>query len=317
MRLPFILFGTVLICGIVSIDVDTPYDLALSEAEQGLRLGSDAKSVQSRSCLPRHHIKLDNATIIVARIPKDPLNWVQKLAGIPHVLETEFPKRCKHPDLRPHEALKPRAYKGFTSFECGGFLNYIIDQYDRLPKTAIFVHGEPLGAERDKHGDPRIFSIIRNIAGDPSKVGYCSLNKQSTWYGYGVKDLHALEKSFAHLDPARFGNVLAALRPIFHEHEQLECYGNSQFAVSGDRIRNHPLAMYMELLDWIRDAATKEEEEDDRCYFLEAAWHRLFGENAACNRNDRCAIVYGQNGTVAGKTRRRRRRTRTATRSRS
>ncbi len=59
-----------------------------------------------------------------------------------------------------------------STYECGGFLNFIVENYEQLPRVSVFVHGNPIGTEENGnlHGDPHIFATMRHIDTDPSKV---------------------------------------------------------------------------------------------------------------------------------------------------
>lgn len=289
---------------------------------------------QNKACMQKQKIRLPNTTVVVARTELESLDWSHQLAGIPYELETEFSPACKYPSLKQHEVKKPRTYTGSTlqsslhhpgssagtTYECGGFLNFIVDEYERLPKVSAFVHGNPRGdiheGSHEPHGDPHIFSVIRHIAADPSKVvGYCSLNSKSTWDapgfggGFGWKETkNTWKEAVRYMDPLRFGHLIAALTPMLQGEKTWMCFDSAQFAVSRERIHAHPLAFYQELLDWVRDADVGLDwlaqdwtgtlkgvsAEELKCGMLETAWHRIFGEASVCPRNkDRCAIGYG------------------------
>jgi len=247
---------------------------------------------QNKACMQKQKIRLPNTTVVVARTEDESLDWFDELVGIPYELETEFSPACKRPYLERHEVKKPRTYTGISTYECGGFLNFIVHEYNELPKVSAFVHGKPRGMGGRMHGDPHIFSVIRHIAADPNKVvGYCSLNRNST---YATDTVSEWKETVRHMDPLRFGHLIAAWMPMLQGEKMLTCFDSGQFAVSRERIHAHPRAFYQELLDWVRDAQTKEEEEDHQCEMLETAWHRIFGEASVCPRNkDRCAIGYG------------------------
>jgi hypothetical protein len=248
----------------------------------------------------RRKIKLPNVTVVVARRSVESLDWYHEIAELPYVLETEFPRDCKHPSLMPHEFLKPRTHTQVSTLECGGFLNYIVDEYEKLPRTSIFVHGQPLGSEEVKHGDPAIFSTIRRMAVDPDKVEYCSLNHRGMWAGDGSMWGAAVPAWFgadlvANMDPMRFKHLKATLQSVFGSGQDAACYLSAQFAVSRARIRAHPLVFYKELLEWLRDATTPEEMFWERCAVIEATWHQIFGAAPVCPRDETsCAGIYGQ-----------------------
>jgi hypothetical protein len=242
-----------------------------------------------------------NASLVVSRMEWEPLEWLNRL-GMLYELETEVPVRkddisegeIKPMSLGPHETIKPRAYNGDSSRECGGYLNFIVNEYYDLPSVAIFVHGQPLGNPGEDpehgdsmHGDPHIFSVMHQIVANPSKVrSYCSLNKWPT-----VGSQNELAKQIENIDPVRFKNFIAGLKPLFSvegAEGDLRCYSAAQFAVSRERIHSHPLSFYKEFLDWLREEGTA------RCRTLEGAWHRIFREPLVCPADaDRCAFIYG------------------------
>jgi hypothetical protein len=240
-----------------------------------------------------------NASLVVSRMEKEPLEWLNSL-DMPYELETEpdeIPEGGREPlTIRPHQTLKPLAYDGRTTYECGGYLNFIVNEYYDLPSVVIFVQGQPLGNPSEMHGnwnsmhgDPHIFSVIRQIAADPSKVrSYCSLNRE-----FGSGSSQEVLTEIENTEPMRFQSFIAGMKPLFSEggeKGQLECYNAAQFAVSRERIHSHPLSFYKEFLDWLRDDSI-----GTRCGVLEGAWHRIFGEDLVCPRDaDRCAFVYGE-----------------------
>lgn len=271
--------------------------------------------IQQESFLTQHEESIPGAIVVVAREEGDSLTWSRKLPGVKYVLETEIAEGKEYvleteiansANMSDKEYVKPRAYNGETSYECGGFLDFIVRQYANLPPVTVCLHGNPRGAGRHRHGDPHIFAAIRQIAADPDKVGYCSLNRESNWEtwpddpngGNGDRWIEAVK--LLKSDKKRFAHLIETVGP-FRSDAGMKTYTSGQFAVSRARIQNHPVEFYTELLDWIMDAAPDKGHGDrrggsthTRCSMLEMFWHRIFGEAPALSHHHgRCAVVYG------------------------
>ncbi|KAI1097871.1 hypothetical protein F4804DRAFT_338771 [Jackrogersella minutella] len=165
------------------------------------------------------------------------------------------------------------------------YLTYIIDNYDNLPDTAIFIHASRFQWHND---DPNYDTIptLRNLRLPyVREAGY--VNLRCTW----VVGCPAEIRPFEDEDAAQRANgerKQPSAKTIFRQaFEQLlpevpvpplvavSCC--SQFAVAGPTIRRHPKERYVRFRDWLLDTPL-----DDSLSgrVMEFSWHIIFGKEA-------------------------------------
>lgn len=264
----------------------------------------------------------DALRLVVSRQEVDDVKWLEALPMFPADLWTETPapfpsikalasilpsvgflqrnlyevSQLRSP-ARSHD--KPRTAAGGSTRECGGYLSYIVENYDRLPSVSVFLQAAPLQGA-DYHSDARLFSTIRSLGEAPDKVNHCSFNKLYTnWTSVPL-----LEKWSNALDtasPTEFSELRRVLLPLLPPQGGPSCFQSAQFAIGRDRIRAHSKAFYTELLKFVTDgnltAAHHQQggNKNAECGLLEPTWHLVFGEPAVCalNENSCRTVVEG------------------------
>mmetsp|Transcript_90137 Transcript_90137/g.156204 ORF Transcript_90137/g.156204 Transcript_90137/m.156204 type:complete len:268 (-) Transcript_90137:131-934(-) len=240
--------------------------------------------------------------VVVSRREVDQTNWLSKLGDIPYALMTEFKDSEQKRGKRPHEFVKPRTYAGATTRECGGFAAWIVDNYDNLPTTTVFMHAAP----DEWHADPHFLSLVHDISIEPSLVDYCSLNKYYTDFSTSSQRQHA-DIAFNRLDPQRYREFLKVVRNLWKgKHGIGTCYGAAQFAVSRERIRRRSKKFWEQFLEFLKEAPKEQEvfpitpnhrssfpRGNERCLLIENMWHGVFDLALQCPVNtSSCRVLY-------------------------
>mmetsp|Transcript_825 Transcript_825/g.2273 ORF Transcript_825/g.2273 Transcript_825/m.2273 type:complete len:363 (+) Transcript_825:59-1147(+) len=248
------------------------------------------------------------AAVVVSRLGTDDTSWLRALGGIPHTLYTEGLSSSSLMEQDPTIRAKPMAKAGPSTRECGGYLAYIIANYEKLPKVVAFLQGQPLEEESsgwehgDWHTDSHYKRSILNMAKSPNRVGYCALNAVFTdWTGSHDNRPWYIESWKRNLDdsmkehPGRFDVLNQTVRPLLPS-TGVSCFCCAQFAVSRDRIRRHPKIFYEQLLDFIMEekpSTWQGPKTNVRCSLMERTWHVIFGEPAVCSsKKSSCRVVF-------------------------
>lgn len=297
--------------------------------DPGKRLGrrSFSQSVHNRSSKLRdssgtQHDSANSAKlntrvhVVVARTQSDDKEWLEMIGNIPYTLYTEsMMRKDDAPPKDPHEYWKPLTTTNGSTRECGGYLSYMVDNYDTLPEVTIFLQGRPLARSEshdqkqhiDWHSDAYIMQVIYIIGMHPEKVKYCSLNKfRSNWlpadkrlYPWYYRDVR---KVIEGQEAANFAHMKNAIvPPMLQSPHGAGCFCCAQFAVSRERIRMHPKVVYEQLLRYVLEEPTKSDKAtlNFRCAQLERLWHMLFGEPAMCPKELFCRYLYEGRSALA------------------
>ena len=178
--------------------------------------------------------------------------------------------------------------------ECSGYLRFIVDRYERLPRTTAFLQA---GAEMHLPFTRGLMHTLRPLLN--TTAGYVGLSKNSfegAWPSPCEPRGHVA--AFAACARAYWGEVAGdAFTP---PPRRLRFYANGLFLASASRIRARPLALYERLLDrlegraplrcvdardkrlaayapWANETSRLAPAEID-CLMLEKLWHVLLGE---------------------------------------
>lgn len=147
--------------------------------------------------------------------------------------------------------------------EAEAFLTFIVEQYDRLPRTAVFVHGH----ETSDHQDGTVAHLLASL-GDLGQYAYRNFNSKMAMFVYDRRAMlrdRVMDEYFSLLDDA----FVAAPQPILdspHPWQNAELHrlvlGDddplppylvtmpcAQFVVHRDVIRSRPREYWRRLLD--------------------------------------------------------------------
>lgn len=170
--------------------------------------------------------------------------------------------------------------------ESMAYLSYVIDQYDNLPATLVFLHSHRAGFLTAWHTDTPLHDnvdALRNL-----KLSYVQengyVNLRCNW-NPGCEEAHRFNK---HITPEVWHDVFAGtstFRPSISNTSapqdtqtkapaQVGAACCAQFAVSRDRVRQRPLSDYEQFRQWI---ISTEKNDAQSGRVMEFLWHVIFG----------------------------------------
>jgi len=153
---------------------------------------------------------------------------------------------------------------------------YIIDRYDTLPDVSIFIHS----LRYQWHNEDPMYDgvpVLQHLRLSHVKArGYVSL--RCTWTMGCPSELHPLNPSNSHDDRSQNERAYAdAFHHFFPDKPVPATIGAhccSQFAVSRDRIRSQPKALYEKIRNWLLDTELSDQISGR---VIEYMWHIIFG----------------------------------------
>ncbi|KAI9855192.1 MAG: hypothetical protein M1824_006262 [Vezdaea acicularis] len=179
--------------------------------------------------------------VVVARLKSEDVSW----------LERELPNIAKavYTVDDPSAALQPPTNKGHESMV---YLTYIIENYDNLPDTVIFIHSHQSSWHNNDLLDGNTGHMIHRLSNQKvAREGYFNLRCH----------LHPGCPEWLHLDTtsedinkkeeAVFANVWDELHPGDPMPKILAQPCCAQFAASRDRIRSISLESWTRYQDWL------------------------------------------------------------------
>ncbi|KAF2007496.1 hypothetical protein P154DRAFT_420509 [Amniculicola lignicola CBS 123094] len=208
--------------------------------------------------------------LVLPKLKSEHVGWISKeLPGLKTVIyEVEEPSaEYTVPKNKGHEAMV--------------YLTYLIDHYDSLPDTSIFVHAHRTAWHNNYLLDLDMATTIQRLRDDRvARQGYMNLRCHLDPGIYldrapvDFDDFHKPEEKYFSFE--LFQEMFPGHRPPPYV-SQACC---AQFAVSRERIRDNPLAMYIHLRNWLL-STTLEDENSGRIF--EYMWQYLFTRNAVFN----------------------------------
>lgn len=261
--------------------------------------GRSHRQPRRGSALPRLLVRsyrgsVADRMLVVARTDED-VSWLSVfLSDIPHTVYqagwTEE-KRAKWVGPLPQHKAAPHAK------ETNVYLQYIVDNYDRLPETVVFMHAHRHGW----HMKDKVPLLQRLRWG---QIGFANLRHQGFkdwdcgspfkrkffpcgWEGAIVTPRQPFTKTFFQQPQpgpvARYSmNVHRFWRVLFQDElgplpELIYTQCCAEFVVSRDRILAHPKAFYKRILAKINSYNLKQFSYELALAF-EYSWHIIFGE---------------------------------------
>lgn len=173
--------------------------------------------------------------------------------------------------------------------ESMAYLSYIIDQYDSLPATLVFIHSHRAGFLAAWHTDTPLHDNVDALR--TLKLSYVRangyVNLRCNW-NPGCEEAHRFNK---HITPKIWHDVFVGTSTFrtpmtnasFSEDSQTSTPAQvgaaccAQFAVSRDRVRQRPLRDYQQFRQWVVDTEMSDAQSGRVMEFL---WHVIFGMNA-------------------------------------
>ncbi|KAL2786018.1 hypothetical protein BJX66DRAFT_43153 [Aspergillus keveii] len=165
--------------------------------------------------------------------------------------------------------------------EALAYLQYIVEHYDDLPSTIVFIHSHRDGWPGAWHTDTMDYSNVESIRSLQidfvQQNGYANLRCQET---PGCPDEIRPGRN-----PPRPGKNVESIYPdawraLFLDNNVPEVIGVpccSQFAVSREQVLKRPLADYQRYYNWV---LTNDLPDDMTSRVMEYTWHIIFGQEA-------------------------------------
>ena len=166
--------------------------------------------------------------------------------------------------------------------ECSAYLQYIVDEYDRLPSSVFFLQY----AAEHQLMLPSVAATVRAAVGPLRHLGFVALSRHSFEGKWPAPcEAGGKQATFARCSEAIFRDLGVAIPG------RIRFYANGLFAVSRDRVRSRPLGFYQAMLHRLSGRATARCDGPDTrrragassrlvgdCHVLEKAWHIVFQE---------------------------------------
>ena len=171
----------------------------------------------------------------------------------------------------PEDSIVSRAFRNRGSEECTSYLDFIVQNYDRLPDVSVFMHADGVDKHSPFQTAAELARTVERFFATDSSRGFLhfGLNAPNfeTWVETGDSYLqHYLHETWVE------DMGLPVTSDTFVQSRPGAC-----FAVHIRRIRARPREVYARLLQRILRENDKSIARK-RCCALENVWHVLFGE---------------------------------------
>ncbi|RAL12874.1 DUF3431 domain-containing protein [Aspergillus homomorphus CBS 101889] len=250
-----------------------------NEDDDGIALGSRPMYETTPIIVPNDRV------IVMAKLAAEDTAWVSNdLADWRNFIYTvDDINAAKHtPKNKGRESL--------------AYLQYIVDHYDDLPSTIVFMHSHRDGFPVAWHTDTMVYSNVDSIRALQTdfvqRNGYANLRCQPS---PGCPD-----EIRPFRDPPQQGQTTEhvyadAWKQLFNNTDVPEVVAVaccSQFAVSRDQVLKRPLSDYQWFYEWV---LTTPLNDDLARHVMEYTWHIIFGQDPVyCPDTYQCyEDVYG------------------------
>ncbi|KAF9884209.1 hypothetical protein FE257_002200 [Aspergillus nanangensis] len=205
--------------------------------------------------------------VVVGRQAHEDTNWVlEELSDWSHAIYTVDD---------PTAALRVTKNKGKES---SVYLQYIIDNYHRLPSTVVFLHSHRDGYPRAWHtefSDHSNVNTVKRLRTDfVQRHGYANLRCNPT---PGCPDeIRPFRSHEAKLPEAMFPSVWKAFFNNTPVPDVIAVPCCAQFTVSRDQVLQRPLSSYVRYHHWLMETSLPDEVSGR---IMEYMWHIIFGRD--------------------------------------
>ncbi|KAJ6107281.1 hypothetical protein N7523_008604 [Penicillium sp. IBT 18751x] len=257
---------------------------------------------------PAHHSTNGNTTqgdkvIVMAKLEEEPTDWVEEeLPDWQRAIYIVNPTQ----DVRSNaNILTTPVNKGHESM---AYLTYVIDHYDDLPSTIVFLHAHRSGFLMAWHVDAPLHdnvAAMRMLQLDfVQQNGY--VNLRCNW-NPGCRDSHRYNShitdqiwwdifdgtSTPPLNTSSLHQTESYTKRYLRKPDQIGAACCAQFALSRAQVHLRPRDDYIKFRQWIIDTELNDASSGRVMEFL---WHVIFGMNAVyCPDEELCYCqVYGK-----------------------
>ncbi|KAL4944686.1 hypothetical protein BDV06DRAFT_186834 [Aspergillus oleicola] len=238
-------------------------------------LGGPNRDPHSGQATPAHESAPIRKSMVVASMKNDDVSWLHKF----------FPDYHKNIYVVDDKKapLTVRQNKGRESMV---YLTYIIDNYDSLPDSILFIHSQRYQWHND---DPYYDGVpmLRNFQLPYlEKQGY--VNLRCVWVLGCPEEIHPL--SDTHREAVHAGEYFKnGFMQLFPGVEVPDAVGVSccaQFGVTSWKIRERPKSDYVRFRKWLSETDLTD---DLSGRIMEYSWHMIFGKDAIhCPSAEEC-----------------------------
>ncbi|KAL4864512.1 hypothetical protein BDV12DRAFT_176054 [Aspergillus spectabilis] len=238
-------------------------------------LGGPNRDPHSGQATPARQSTPIRKSMVVASMKSDDVSWLHKF----------FPDWHKNIYVVDNKkaALTVKRNKGRESMV---YLTYIIDNYDNLPDSILFIHSQRYQWHND---DPYYDGVpmLRNFQLPYlEKQGY--VNLRCVWVLGCPDEIHPL--SDTHREAVHAGEYFKhGFMDLFPGVEVPEAVGVSccaQFGVTSWKIRERPKSDYVRYRKWLSETDLTD---DLSGRIMEYTWHMIFGKDAIhCPSAEEC-----------------------------
>ena len=213
-------------------------------------------------------------TLVVARLQKEDVSWIKdELPDIQTaVYVVDDPTAELHvPQNKGHEAMV--------------YLSYIIDHYDSLSDTTIFIHSDRITWHNNDFLDSDLVKMIQRL--NPERVQREKYFNLRCHAQPGCSDnlhLNRVEPNGDKPEETVIKTVWSELHPTKPMPDTLSSPCCGQFAASKTAILSHPLSQYIKWREWLLHT---ELEDSVSGRIWEYTWHYILGGKA-----DMCADTH-------------------------
>ncbi|EPS34679.1 hypothetical protein POX_a00349 [Penicillium oxalicum] len=260
-------------------------------------------SLDHRPVLPANVVVPGDKVIVMAKLREEPTDWVQEeLPDWQRAIYIVNPTEKARAD--PHVLTTP-VNKGHESM---AYLTYIIDHYDTLPSTIVFLHAHRAGFNMAWHTDAPLHdnvNAMRMLQTDfVERNGY--VNLRCNW-NPGCREAHRFN---AHVTEQIWWDVFQgtstpplnssspfeqelSTRKYMRKPAQVGAACCAQFAVSKSQVHARPRDDYVKFRQWVIETDLNDAMSGRVMEFL---WHVIFGMEAVyCPDEELCYCqVYGK-----------------------
>ncbi|QDS71106.1 hypothetical protein FKW77_009253 [Venturia effusa] len=253
-------------------------DLLLLDKEQSSRVVENATTIYSSSFKPGSPKATGNytRTIVVPKLTRQDTSWLDE--------ELSEARKAVYVVDDRNAPLHPPKNKGNEAMV---YLSYIIDHYDNLSDTNIFIHAHRWAWHNNDLFNADTAMMIRHLSNDRvAREGY--MNLRCMFYPGCPAWMHLNTKK--EVEEKKEEMLIAkSWKKLFPNHPMPDILGQpccSQFAVSRERIRAIPLSEYTRLRNWLIKTRLSN---DISGRVFEYLWQYLWtGKNVLCPGMHEC-----------------------------